>query len=394
VYRHEIDEKEKVIKLWVRRKRGNSRMVCSGCGRRCGMLHEALEREVRDLPWGVYRATVVVEVYRVRCPDCGIRREKVEQLPSKAPYSKRFEEMIGNDCGSASARQVAHKHGLAESTVRAMDLRYLERWAASRIKPPLRQMGVDEIHMGKIKFVTVVSNLESGEPVWFGLDRRKETLDEFFTGQLKASQRGKIESVCQDMWAPFAASVREHAPRAKIVYDKFHVIGHANKAVDEVRRAEFYRQGGAWRGVMKGKRWLLLTRWKHLSQEKQQLLNRLFQLNRRVMKAYLMKEQLEGLWQCAGEKGMLDFFRGWCRQLRWQRLKPMEKVAGMIVKHMEGIVNYYRVSVRFGVVEAINSNLRALIRRGRGYSNLRYLLLKAQFMAAQKLEFITLRKAA
>jgi hypothetical protein len=51
---------------------------------------------------------------------------------------------------------------MAESTVRAIDLRYLERWAASRRRPALRQMGVDEIHLGKKqKFLTVVCNVET-----------------------------------------------------------------------------------------------------------------------------------------------------------------------------------------------------------------------------------------
>src|ERR1700677_2205536 len=174
VYRHDIDEKAKTLKLWVRRKRGNRRLICSGCGRKIGQPADVTEREVRDLPCFEYLTTVVIELYRVRCPDCGLKIEKVDQLPSKAPFSKRFEEAVGEACESASARRVAKQFGLAQSTVRAIDLRYLERWNAGRRKPALRQMGVDEIHLGKkTKFVTVVSNLESGVPVWFGKERKK-----------------------------------------------------------------------------------------------------------------------------------------------------------------------------------------------------------------------------
>ena len=102
-------------------------------------------------------ATVFVEVYRVKCPDCGVKREKVPLLPSKAPFSKRFEDAVGLACEMASARQVGRQFRLAASTVRAIDLRYLERWSASRRKPALRQMGVDEIYLGKTqKFFSVV----------------------------------------------------------------------------------------------------------------------------------------------------------------------------------------------------------------------------------------------
>jgi len=114
------------------------------------------------------------------CPDCGIKVEKVPQLPSKAPFSKRFENAVGQARESAAAPQVARRFVLAASTVRAIDLRYLERWAANRRKPVLAQMGVGETHLGKKeKFITVVSNLGSSEPVWFGRERKKETLDEF-----------------------------------------------------------------------------------------------------------------------------------------------------------------------------------------------------------------------
>ena len=90
VYRHEIKEKEKRLRLWVRRKRMNRKLACSGCGGKFLDHHDVSEREVRDLPWGEYLTTVVVEVYRVRCPDCGVKVEKIPQLPSKAPLSKRF----------------------------------------------------------------------------------------------------------------------------------------------------------------------------------------------------------------------------------------------------------------------------------------------------------------
>src|SRR5476649_1250747 len=132
VYRHEIDERGKTLKLWVRRKRGNQKLVCSGCGRKFKEVYDVYEREIRDLPWSEYRTTVVIELYRVHCPDCGVKTEKVPQLPSKAPFSKRFEEAVGLACESAAGRRVAWQFGLAASTVRAIDLRYLQRWAAAR----------------------------------------------------------------------------------------------------------------------------------------------------------------------------------------------------------------------------------------------------------------------
>ena len=90
VYRHELDEDKKTLRLWVRRKGGNRKLICSGCGRAVADVHDSYEREVRDLPWRKYQTTVIVELYRVCCPQCGVRVERMPQLPSKAPFSKDF----------------------------------------------------------------------------------------------------------------------------------------------------------------------------------------------------------------------------------------------------------------------------------------------------------------
>ncbi len=393
VYDYQINEARRHLTLWVRRKRGNRKLTCAQCGRRVHQIRAVYERTVRDLPCFEFQSTVVVELYRIRCPDCGIKSERSEQLPSKAPYSKRFEDSVGEACEGAAARQVARRMRLAESTVRAIDLRYLERWEARRRKPPLRHMGVDEIYKGKReKFLTVVCNLETGEPLWFGRERKKETLDEFFRSQLRSRQRKRIEAACVDMWEPFRLSIEQWASQCQIIYDKFHIMQHANDAIDEVRRAEFFRQGSKKRGLIKGKKWLLLSRWKNLTQDHRGELNRLFQINRRVFKAYLLKESLERLWNYTYVGAMINYLQRWMDQLRWQRLKPFEKLADTLLKHLEGIANYCRTKVRMGVVEAVNGNIRMLINRGRGYKNLRYLLLKAKRLSASNLELLAVRR--
>jgi transposase len=395
VYRHVIDEKNKVLELWVRRKRGNRKLECSGCGRKFDVVYDANQRAVRDLPWSAFKTTVHIEVYRVKCPDCGVKVEKVPLLPSKAPFSKRFEDAVGQACESAPARQVARQFGLAQSTVRAIDLRYLERWAATRRKPALRQMGVDEIHIGKKqKFLTVVCNLETAEPLWFGRERKKETLDSFFQEELSGRQRRGIEAACVDMWEPFRLSIEQWAPTCRIVYDKFHIMHHANDAIDEVRRAEFFRKGRRMRDMVKGKRWLLLSRWVNLTAGKRQELNQLFALNRKVFKAYILKESLDRLWTYRYEGAMLNYLQRWIDQLRWQRLEPFQKLAQTLLDHLDGILNYCRTKAPLGVVEAVNGNIKSLLRRGRGYKNLHYLLLKCQRMAVTNTEFVVFRKAA
>ena len=82
VYEHKIDEKRKTLDLWVRRKRGNRKLECSGCGRRFEDAYDCNERAVRDLPWSEFKTTVHIEVYRVKCPK--LRRENREGAAAAA----------------------------------------------------------------------------------------------------------------------------------------------------------------------------------------------------------------------------------------------------------------------------------------------------------------------
>ena len=134
VYRSEIDEVAKTLRLWGATTAGEPQ---TGVFRllvgESAKVAEVYEREVRGLPWSEYRTTVVIELSRVRCPDCGVKTEKVPQLPSKAPFSKRFEEAVGLACESAAVRRVGRQFGLAAAaSVQAIDVRYRTRWSEGR----------------------------------------------------------------------------------------------------------------------------------------------------------------------------------------------------------------------------------------------------------------------
>jgi transposase len=385
VYQWEAEEATATLRLWVRQVASEPYYVCGGCGISVRDVHSWTERRVRDLPWGLWQVWLVLEVHRVRCRRCGVRTERLPFLAGKAHCTLRLEAAVAADCEAASVSRVAAQWGLGAETVRRMDQRVLRRWAAARPRPPRRYLGVDEIFVGKaVKFLTVVSDLQTGEPLWVGRERKRETLDQFFAEALPPARRRAVRAVCVDMWEPFRLSLRAHLPHARIVYDKFHVLRHASEAVDETRRAEFFRHGAAARGVIRGKRWLLLRRWGHLDGTERQTLRDLFALNRRLAKAYLLKEQLARLWTFTYEGAARRFLLNWLLALRWQRLPAFQTLARLLMRHLDGILNYCHEKVPFGTVEAINGNIRAMLRRGRGYRDHEYLLLKVQKATATR----------
>jgi transposase len=383
VYRAVFDEETFAATLWVRQRVSEPFFTCNGCGVGVREVHDSRERRVRDLPWGAWKIWLVIEIHRVRCRRCGVKVERLDFLEGKHPYTRRFSQAVARDCEDMAVSRAASKWGLSTQTTRRMDKRALVAWSARRKRRPLRQMGVDELFWRKGKCLTVVSDLELGEPIWAGPERKRETMDRFFAERLPPRWRRAVRAVCVDMCAPFLASIREHLPNAAIVFDKCHVMRQVNNAVDETRRQEFFRRRGPFRAIMRGKRWLLLTRWRNLSPSKQTELCEALALNRRLFKAYYLKEQIERLWSYLYEGAALRFFTQWLSGLRWQRLPAFKKLARTLCTYLDGVLAYCRHKVPFGVVEAINGNLRALTRRGRGYRDHQYLILKAQKSSAQ-----------
>src|SRR5262249_1904096 len=200
-YAWDANEAANTLTLWIRQTAAEPYYVCRGCGISVREVHSWSERRLRDLPWATWTVWLRLEVHRGPRPRGGVPTEPLPLRSGKVHYTTRLEAAVAQECEAAPVQRVAVQRGLAPETVRRMDKRALRRWAAARPRTPVRYLGVDEIFLGKRdKFLTVVSDLESGEPLWVGLERKQETLDRFFAEALSPSRRRAVRAVCVDMW--------------------------------------------------------------------------------------------------------------------------------------------------------------------------------------------------
>jgi transposase len=369
------------LRVYIERR--GRRYPCSGCGRRTGRVRSTTERTWDDLPWAAHPVTLVYRQRRVDCRRCGIRIERVEFADAKARVTRRLRQQIGVDCQSMPTSHAAVRHGVSWGKARRAEKAFLSDWDHRRIKRQPRHIGLDEIQRGKgQRFWTVLSDVVHGEVMDLRQDRSEVTAMALLTEGLTARQRGAITAVCTDMHRPYLNAVEVALPRAEIVFDKFHVLQHASAALDEVRRQEFFRAGTVMREHGRGKRWLLLRRWKTVRGSKRRELQTLFAANRRLFKAYVLREQLDRLWTYRTRPGVLNFVNGWINALRWQRLPEMERLGEFLFRHLEGIAAYCDHPVRFGVVESINTTIKAVLRRARGMRDEHMLLLKLKWATA------------
>jgi transposase len=229
----------------------------------------------------------------------------------------------------------------------------------------------------------VLSDLVRGEVIGLQQDRGEYSLRGLLHHRLDARQWAAVHAVCTDMHRPYLNVVAKVLKRAEVIFDKFHVLQHASAALDEVRRQEFFRAGPVMRKHGLGKRWLLLRRWKTVRGSKRAELRALFAANRRLFKAYVLREQLDRLWMYKTRPGVLNFLNNWIDALRWQRLPEMDRLGEFLFKHIEGIAAYCDHPVRFGVVEWINTTIKAVLRRARGMRDEVMLVLKLKWATAR-----------
>jgi transposase len=336
---------------------------------------------VRDLDAGATRIYLEFEYRRVACPHCkAVKRETLSMLAKSARFTQRFEDRIGQLCREMSIKRVAELNRLSWDQVCRMEKCYMRRLLEQH--PPslqLRTIGVDEIsiHKGHV-YAVVVADLDQRRPIWLGGQGRTEEDLELFFDAMGPERCKTIKLAVMDMWKPFRKATRNHAPNAQIVYDKFHIMRHLADALDQVRRSEYKRVNEKERRFIKGQRYTLLSHKSNLDMEGRRALQMLLKANKRLHKAYLLKESFGQLWDYTNPAWARKFFERWKDQLRWQRLKPFEEFAALIENHWDGIVSYCHPDhkVSLGFMEGLNNKIRVIQRRAYGIKDQEYLMLK------------------
>jgi len=339
-------------------------------------------RRSRDLSCGDTRVYLEVEVRRVWCHNCGtVKQENLPWVAANPFYTKRFAFFVGRRCRTATLQAVARELHLDWRTVKELDKQYMREQLRRTGTPGPKILGVDEIAIRKgHTYRIVVSDLERRRAIWFGGTDRSEASMDMFYAWLGAKKSTRIRLAVMDMWKPFRISTLKaaHAPQAKILFDKFHVLRHLNEALDHVRKREYARLRDKDRQFIKGQKYTLLSHRENLSLDGRRALKKLLHTNKRLQTAYLLKESFGQLWDYEQEGWARRFFENWRAALKWQRLQPYEKFAEMIDRHWAGIAAYCHPEnkVALGFVEGLNNKIRVLQRRAYGLRDEEYLRLK------------------
>jgi transposase len=344
-------------------------LCCGTCGRQVRHTHGKMpaQRRWRDLSVRDWRLVLVYRPWRVVCPRCGVR---VEKIPWAAPHQRVTHDLaraVAELARRLSWKETAEYFHLNWKTVAGIIKLAVERGRAARPWKALHVIGIDEVSRRKGHlYLTLVYDLERRRLVWVGRDRDRETMEAFFAwlGPRKARS---IRVVCCDMWEIYIEAVGQYLSQAQIVFDRFHVVKHLSLAVDQVRRAMWRALAEKEKSAFKRTRWLWLKNPWNLTRKQSRRLSALCQRNMPIVRAYYLKEAFRKYWDYVSEGWARPYLQWWLWWASHSRLEPFKRFARMIRTHMEGILAWTRLHVSNGALEGMNNKVKAVSHRSYGF---------------------------
>lgn len=350
------------------------RLPCSRCGK-LSPRYDSRVRRWRHLDTCQFKTILCADVPRVKCAEHGVKFVKVPWADRQSQFTALFEARVIRWLHEASISAVAELFGLSWTVVNGIQQRAVRRGIKRRSLEGERQLparlGIDETSFQKRhEYVTVVCDQDTGDVVHVA-DSRKSSVVEEYLEPFDEDQRAAVQTVAIDMWQGYISPLERLIPGAekKICFDKFHVAQHLGQAVDKVRREEHRAQKDTGVEPLKGSRYLWLWNSTALSRERLQELLSLQRVAKKTARAWAIKETGMDAWRYKS--------RHWARAalLKWyswairSRLEPIKKVARMVKKHLEGIVNAIHHGVTNARSEGINSRIQWIKYTSRGFRN-------------------------
>lgn len=359
-------------------ERANGKPFCSGCGKKGNCYDHLPKRLFQFVPlWGM-KVFFAYSMRRTDCSDCGVKVEMVPWAEGKKQITKSFEIFLALWAKRISWSEVARVFSTSWNTVfRAVET-IVNYGLKHRDLTGVLSIGVDEISRLKGHvYATVVYQIDQCKKrlLWVSEGRDENSLNDFFVWFGK-SKCNNLQNICSDMWRPFIKSIKEYAPQATHVLDRFHIMSHMNKAIDKIRAEEARQmQVDGYEPILKKTRFLLLKRPENLSKAQDVKLSEILQYNLKSVRAYLQKEDFQNFWEYISPSAASKFLDNWCNGVMRSRLEPMKVVARMLRNHHELIINWFKAKgeISQGIVEGLNNKAKVTARKAYGFRTFKVL---------------------
>ncbi|MCP4194365.1 MAG: ISL3 family transposase [Planctomycetaceae bacterium] len=366
---------ENRIRFYLERRNHVAR--CSGCGQFCGRFYDSKERVLRDFDCFNIPSYLIVQRVRVQCPRCGVRVEKLPFAQVRGALTTRFQEFLVMNAQMMTRSDVARLYGLSEDTIGRLEWQALQEFQPTRSSlKNLRLLRIDELAKRKgHNYVSIIVNAETGRVVWVADGRRKEDLRPFFEA-LGARRRLKVEAVCMDMSRSYIPAFEQWCPRARLVFDRFHIVKHFNEALNDLRKSEILKSPDSEKKKWRHSKRALGKNKCNLNDLQRECLLWMLREKPVIARAYQLKPRFSNIWEVATLRGAKIALTRWIQRANKIEHESMRKFCRMLERHRKGILNYHLYPLTNGPQEGFNNKLNVLRRRAYGFRNVEWFSLK------------------
>jgi len=341
---------------------------CCGCGCRVRKAYDRRRARLwRHLDLGGMQVHLRYDLRRGDCTRCGVRTELVPWAEPDSMFTRHFEDQVGYLAQRMDKTALSGLMRIAWNTVGSIAERVVQRLLPQDRLAGLRVIGIDELSYRKHhKYVTIVTDHDTGRVVWAREGKNAATLDAFFA-ELGAERCAELQLVTLDMSQAYIQSVKTNAPQATIVFDRFHVQRLAHDALDQVRRAIVAQQTSAdERRALKRTRFVLQKNPDKLSSDERRKVALVQRINRPLYRAYLLTQSLADILGARQYFVARDRLDGWLAWASRSKLAPFVRVARTIRKHRDGVMAYLNSHLSNARSEGLNGKVRVITRRSFG----------------------------
>ncbi len=345
---------------------------CPYCNRRGKIKHKTQTSRVwRDLPLYGCQVELSYSPREIICPTHGRAQENLPWADTYSRVTYRFEYAMLIYCQIMTQKAAAMLLHISTSTLSDMLHRAIERIRDGHRIRALKSVGVDEISYCKgHKYATIVYDLDKARVVYVGKGKGLDAIDRFFNEMLSDYQKQQIKYASCDMSQAYISSIENHCPNATLILDRFHIVKALNEAVDEVRKQQWREADTDERKTLKGLRWLLFKHYSNRSKKDSRILNDLRKANRRIHRAWVLKDEFEHFWDYKAPWAGERFLKRWTTTALKSRLEPLRKFVRTIRKHHHRILPYISKRLTNAVSEGLNRIIKIVKNRASGYRTL------------------------
>lgn len=364
---------ERTLTLEVEvRERANGRPICSGCGRPGPGYDRLPLRRYEFVPFWAISVFLLYAPRRVNCRRCGVKVERLPWAEGKSRLTTSYRWFLASWSKLLSWQQVADRFRTSWQSVYRSVTMAVSWGLTHRSLDNIEAIGVDEVQWQRgHRYLTLVYQIDGTcrRLLHIAPERTAKSLLSFFR-MLGPARSAALKYVCSDMWMPYLKVIAKKASGALHVLDRFHIMAKMNKAIDEVRASEAKRlKQDGYEHILKHSRWCFLKRRENLTDKQTVKLSEVLKYNLKTVRAYLLKEEFQRFWEYRSPYWAACFLAEWCQRTLRSRLEPMKKVARMLDRHGELILNWFTAkgTISAGIVEGLNYNVKLTMRKAYGF---------------------------